>query len=66
MWFQGAPYEDEEWYGHAHEEMDRAIANYKPELYGYGFACDEAPRFYYGAGAATGVREMIPVRRLPT
>ena len=64
MWFQGAPYEDEDWYGHAHAEMSRTIEGYKPELYGYEFARDEAPSYNYGASAATGVREMLPVRRL--
>jgi len=64
MWFQGAPYEDENWFGYAHEEMSRAIANYNPGLYGYEFAKDSAPHFQYGTSAATGVREMIPVRRL--
>lgn len=66
MWFQGAPYEDENWYGEAHSEMYRAIENYKPELYGYEFAKDSAPCFGYGTSAATGCREMIPVKRLLT
>jgi len=65
MWFNGAPYEDEQWFGCAHEELGRAIANYKPELYGYEFAKDSAPHFHYGTSAATGCKEMITVRRLP-
>ena len=64
MWFQGAPYEDENCFGDAHEEMAKTIANYKPELYGYEFAEDSAPHFHYGTSAATGCKEMIPVRRL--
>ncbi|MEN6470333.1 MAG: hypothetical protein ABFC62_02590 [Clostridiaceae bacterium] len=64
MWFNGAPYEDESMFGVAHEELYRAIAHYKPELYGYEFAKDSAPVFHYFASAATGVRQMIPVRRL--
>lgn len=64
MHFQGAPYEDESWFGCAHEELARAIDNYKPELYGYEFAKDAAPHFMYGTSAATGCREMIPVRVL--
>lgn len=66
MWFNGAPYEDESMFGAAHEELYRAIANYKPEVYGYEFAPDSAPVFNYFASAANGVRQMIPVRRLPT
>lgn len=65
MWFNGAPYEDESMFGVAHEELYRAIANYKPELYGYTYAKDGAPIFHYFASAATGVRQMIPVKRLP-
>lgn len=65
MWFSGAPYEDESMFGVAHEELYRAIAHYKPELYGYEYAKDAAPIFHYFASAATGVRQMIPVRRLP-
>lgn len=38
MWFNGAPYEDESMFGGAREELYRAIANYKPELYGYHFS----------------------------
>lgn len=66
MWFNGAPYEDEDMFGVAHEELYRAISNYRPELYGYEFAKDSAPVFHYFASAVTGVRQMIPVRRLPT
>lgn len=64
MLFQGAPYENEEWYGEAHSELRRAIKNYVPELYGYEFAKHSAPHFYYGTSAKTGCREMIPVRPL--
>lgn len=64
MWFNGAPYEDEAWFGEAHAELARAIKNYNPELYGYEFAEDSAPHFHYGTSAASGCREMIPIRRL--
>ena len=64
MWFNGAPYEHDDWFGEAHAELSRAIAGYRPEQYGYAFAEDLAPHFHYGTSAATGCREMIPVRRL--
>lgn len=64
MWFQGVPYEDENWFGCAHEELARAISNYKPELYGYAFAKDSAPHFMYGTSAETGCKEMIPAKPL--
>ena len=60
MWFQGAPYAGEEWFVYAREEMHRTINNYKPELYSYAFARDEAPSYVFGASAVTGAREMIP------
>jgi len=65
MWVNGAPYENEGWFGEAHSELRRVIENYKPELYGYEFAEDLAPHYHYGTSAETGCREMIPVRRLP-
>ena len=64
IWFQGAPYEDENWFGGAHAEMNQAIENYRPELYGYKFAKDLYPCFHYGTSAATGCRAVIPVRAL--
>jgi len=66
MWFNGAPYEDESMYGVAHEELYRAIANYKPEVYGYEFAPDSAPVFHYGTTAATGCKQLIPIRKITT
>ena len=59
--FQGAPYEDEAWYGGAHEEMGRAIEHYRPELYGFRFAYDLAPAYTFGASAQRGCRVWIPV-----
>lgn len=62
LWFQGLPYEDDDWYGYAHGEIYRAIENYKPELYGYAFARDEAPCFGYGSSAKNGTRDLVPVK----
>ena len=64
LWFQGAPYEDENWYGGAHSEMNNAVQNYKPELYGYRFAYDLAPEIYYGATAKDGCKQLVPVVEL--
>jgi len=61
IWFQGMPYEDENWYGGAHSELDNAMNNYKPELYGYKFAYEKAPVFYYPASAKDGVKVLKPV-----
>ncbi len=64
MWFNGAPFEDENMFGAAHQELYNAIAKYKPERYGYEYAKDSAPVFHYFASAVNGVRQMIPVRQL--
>ncbi|MDD4494337.1 MAG: AraC family transcriptional regulator [Eubacteriales bacterium] len=61
LWFQGQPYEDENWYGYAHDELRNAVENYKPELYGYKFAHDKAPHLFFGATPKNGVKELIPV-----
>lgn len=66
LWFQGAPYEDENWYGGAHSEIYNAIKNYKPELYGYRFAYDLAPEFHYESSAKDGCKQLVPVVCLPT
>lgn len=64
LWFQGAPYEDESWYGGAHAEMAAAVRGYRPELYGYRFAYDSAPEFHYGASPENGCRQLVPVAAL--
>ena len=64
LWFQGLPYDDDDWYGYAHDEVRRAIENYRPALYGYEFAYDEAPSFAYGSSAAAGTKDMVPVRKI--
>jgi len=64
MCFNGAPYADESWYGAAHQELYRAISNYNPDLYGYEYAKDSAPVFNNFASAKSGVKQLIPVKRL--
>jgi hypothetical protein len=64
MCFNGAPYDDENWCGKAHQELYKAIDNYKPELYGYEYIKDEAPVFNHFASAENGVRQIIPVRKI--
>lgn len=64
MWFQGEPYEDENWYGGAHAEMGRAIERYRPERYGYRFAYELAPSYTFGANAQKGCRVLIPIAPL--
>lgn len=62
--FQGSPYEDENWYEHAHQEVNNAVSNYAPELYGLKFAYSDAPEYHYGASAKRGCRRLVPVGKI--
>ncbi len=61
LWFQGAPYEDENFHGEAHAEIAGAIHDYRPESFGYRFAYDLAPEFHYGTTTKDGCRQLVPV-----
>ena len=63
MVFQGQPYEDEN-FGEAIDEVWKAIENYKPELYGFQWAYEEAPRFQLAPMGYRGYIEARPVRTL--
>jgi AraC family transcriptional regulator len=60
MIFQGEPYEDEN-FEEAIEELWEVIKNYKPELYGFSFADDVAPRFQLAPMGYRGYIEGRPV-----
>lgn len=61
MIFQGEPYQDEEM-GQAIAEVWRAMESYKPELYGWEWADDAAPRFQLAPMPERGYIEGRPVR----
>ena len=65
LWFTGAPYADDDWYGQAYGELFATIESYKPERFGYAYAKDEAPEFNHGSSAEGGTRVMVPVKKLP-
>ena len=64
LYFNGMPFENEEDFFNAIGIVIEAIENYKPELYGYAFADDIAPKFNFGAAAKTGARMAVPVKVL--
>lgn len=64
LYFQSAPYEDEEDFCKAIESTYAAIAKYSPSIYGYEFACDIAPSFNFGAEAKYGARLAMPATRI--
>ena len=63
MVFQGEPFEDER-FGEAIEEVWAKIAAFKPEIYGYQWAGEEAPRIQLAPMGYRGYIEARPVKKL--
>ena len=63
LFFNGAPYEDENDFCIAIDIVWEAIESYSPELYGWQAAPELAPRFNFGAEEALGARMAIPVKK---
>ena len=64
LYFQTAPYEDEEAYCEAIDSALEAVENYDPARYGFAYDLEAAPKFNYGAEGATGARLALPVKRV--
>jgi len=64
LYFRGMPFENEDDFCKAIDIVFKAIENYKPELYGYGFAEEVAPKFNFGASAEMGAKMAVPVKVL--
>ncbi|MHC1721052.1 MAG: helix-turn-helix domain-containing protein [Clostridiaceae bacterium] len=63
MVFQGEPYEDEK-FEEAIGEIWEVMEKYKPEIYGFQWADDEAPRFQLAPMGYRGYIEARPVKQL--
>lgn len=63
MVFQGQPFNDEE-FGEAIDYLWEAIKGYNPELYGFQWADEDAPRFQLEPWGYRGYIEARPVRVL--
>lgn len=63
-YFQTEPFEDEDEFGAAIDNVSKAVNGYKPEQYGYEYASDLAPKYNYGASKEMGAKQAIPVRRI--
>jgi len=61
LYFNGAPFENEEDFCKAIDVVFEAIETYQPEQYGYAFADELAPKFNFGASSAVGAKMAIPV-----
>ena len=65
MVFQGQPYDDEE-FMEAIDDLWKAIDDYNPEIYGFQWAAEEAPRFQLAPMGYRGYIEARPVREIKT
>jgi AraC-like DNA-binding protein len=63
MVFQGQPYDDEK-FSEAIEELWESMKTYNPELYGFEWADEEAPRFQLEPQGYRGYIEGRPVRQI--
>jgi AraC family transcriptional regulator len=59
--FQGQPYDDEN-FGDAIDELWQQIENFNPEIYGYEWADEDAPKFQLAPMGYRGYIEGRPVR----
>jgi len=63
LFFNGAPYDDENDFCIAIDIVGEALDNYNKELYGWIDAPEFAPRFNFGADGVLGARYAIPVKK---
>jgi AraC-like DNA-binding protein len=61
MVFQGQPYDDAD-FENAIDDMWEVMKNYKPEIYGFKFAPEDAPRIQLTPQGYRGYIEALPVR----
>jgi hypothetical protein len=61
LFFNGAPYEDEDDFCIAIDIVWGAVDSYNHDLHGFKAAPELAPRFNFGAEGALGARMAIPV-----
>lgn len=61
--FQGEPYKDEDFQEAVGICMDR-ISTFNPEVYGYWYASELAPRMQLSPQGWRGYIEMLPVKRM--
>lgn len=64
LYFQGAPYEDENDFGEAIGLLWELMDAYDPKPYGFEYAPELAPYFNFGAGTATGAKMAVSAKKL--
>jgi predicted transcriptional regulator YdeE len=63
MVFQGEPFDDEN-FGDAIEELWEVMNKYNPQIYGFEWADDDAPRFQLEPQGYRGYIEARPVKQV--
>lgn len=64
LYFQSEPFEKEEDFGRALDNVTDAIQKYNPMQYGYDYDFEIAPEFNYGAYPAMGAKRAFPVKQI--
>ena len=64
LYFQGSPYDNEEYFCEAIKIVFDALDSYDPEIYGWRFDPEIAPAFNFGASSKKGARIAVPVMKL--
>lgn len=64
IYFQSAPFENDEEFGTAIGEVYKAYEEYNPESFGYKFDSSIAPIMNFGAEKEKGAKIAVPIRRI--
>lgn len=64
IYFQSESFENEDEFGTAIDNVNRAMSSYNLKQYGYEYALDLAPKYNYGASKEMGAKQAIPVRSI--
>jgi AraC family transcriptional regulator len=64
MYFQSEPFENEDEFGKAINNVYKAMKDYNPKQYGFEYALELAPKYNYGASKEMGAKQAIPVKRI--
>ncbi|NLF00638.1 MAG: helix-turn-helix transcriptional regulator [Anaerolineales bacterium] len=64
LYFQGAPFEDDNDFGEAIGTLWEIMAAYDPTQYGWQYAPELAPYFNFGAAAKSGAKMARPVKEI--
>jgi AraC-like DNA-binding protein len=64
IYFLSEPFDNEDEFGIAIDNVSKAISSYNPKRFGYEYALDLVPKYNYGASKEMGAKQAVPVKRL--